>query len=130
MSRGSTGPIIQVDRLIFDTRDKTKKNSFIPGKNFIWIEFKSNNLDVSSSLPILHFSSNSSNKTNREEISTECYVSFPSNKLKIIRLTVDDLNQDEEKIYAMGQQSSKVTQIYWKLFLFIYLLLDNFSWYY
>jgi hypothetical protein len=50
-----------------------------------------------------------------KEISKESYVSLPSDKLKVVRLTFDDLkneniysDKDEEKIYAMGQQSSKV----------------------
>jgi hypothetical protein len=100
MLRSSKGPIIQVDRLIFDTRNKTKESSNIQSKNFRFIELinKKVRLDVSLSL----------NKTDKEDISSESYFFIPSNKIEIIRLTLEDLNKDENKIYAMGQQSLSV----------------------
>ncbi|CAF1359357.1 unnamed protein product [Rotaria sordida] len=99
MLRKSKGPMIQVDRLIFDTRNKTKPNSIITA--------------ISHSLPILNLPSNLSVKKNNEYISGESYVSFPANKLKVIRLTLDDINnekivfnENEKKIYSINQQSS------------------------
>ncbi|CAF4962627.1 unnamed protein product [Rotaria sp. Silwood1] len=95
MLRKSKGPIIQVDRLVFDTRNKTKQYSIIS--------------DVSHSSVMLSLPSNLLNKKNQEEISTESYVSFPSNKLKVIRLTLDDINH-EKKIYSNNQQSSLILE--------------------
>ncbi|CAF1159671.1 unnamed protein product [Rotaria sp. Silwood1] len=95
MLRKSKGPIIQVDRLVFDTRNKTKQYSIIS--------------DVSHSSAMLSLPSNLSNKKTQEEISTESYVSFPSNKLKVIRLTLDDINH-EKKIYSNNQQSSLILE--------------------
>ncbi|CAF1523566.1 unnamed protein product [Rotaria sp. Silwood1] len=58
---------------------------------------------------MLSLPSNLLNKKNQEEISTESYVSFPSNKLKVIRLTLDDINH-EKKIYSNNQQSSLILE--------------------
>lgn len=43
MLRGSKGPVIQIDRLIFDTRNKTKKtDSIIQGLNYFIYLFNLN----------------------------------------------------------------------------------------
>ena len=64
-----------------------------------------------------------------KDISKESYVSLPSDKLKVIRLTFEDLkneniysDKDEEKIYAMSQQPSKVKFILLTI-VFIYLFI-------
>ncbi|CAF4447906.1 unnamed protein product, partial [Rotaria sp. Silwood2] len=103
MLRKSKGPIIQVDRLVFDTRNKTKQNSIIS--------------EVSHSSTILNLPSNLSNKKSEKDISYESHVLLPSNKLKVIRLTLDDinnekkvLNKNENKIYSLNQQSSSILE--------------------
>ncbi|CAF4255667.1 unnamed protein product, partial [Rotaria magnacalcarata] len=70
----------------------------------------------SHSSAILRFSSKLSNK-NKEDISMVSHVSFPLNKIKIIRLTFDDLNREklfsktnEQKINSIYQQSSSILQ--------------------
>ncbi|CAF3730096.1 unnamed protein product [Rotaria socialis] len=102
MLKKNNGPIIQVDRLIFDTRTQTRKTSTVP--------------DSSHSSAILSFSSKLSNN-NKEDISKVSHVSFPLNKIKIIRLTFDDLNREklffktnEQKINSIYQQSSSILQ--------------------
>ncbi|CAF4348306.1 unnamed protein product [Rotaria sp. Silwood2] len=103
MLRKSKGPIIQVDRLVFDTRNKTKQNSIIS--------------EVSHSSTILNLPSNLSNKKSEKDISYESHVLLPSNKLKVIRLTLDDinnekkvLNKNENKICSLTQQSSSILE--------------------
>jgi hypothetical protein len=65
---------------------------------------------------MLSVSSKLSNK-NKEDISMVSHVSFPLNKIKIIRLTFDDLNREklfsktnEQKINSIHQQSSSVSK--------------------
>ncbi|CAF0882054.1 unnamed protein product [Adineta steineri] len=53
--------------------------------------------------PIPNILPNLSNKTN--EISHESHVSFPSNNIKIIRLTFEDLNSNEKLIYNKTEET-------------------------
>jgi len=107
MLGGSRRPIIQVDRLTFDTRNQLKQGSIIPGKIINFVNLKFFCLDVSPSSTIFNFLTDSSNKKN---ISAESYVLFPSNKIKIIRLTLEDLN-NEQKMHSIYQRSLPVRYI-------------------
>lgn len=58
---------------------------------------------------------NTINKINRTNISTESYISFDSNRIKIVRLTLNDLNpedfnceKNQQKICSISSQSSSV----------------------
>ncbi|CAF1506631.1 unnamed protein product [Adineta steineri] len=72
MLNNSNGLAIQVDRLTLHGKTQPK--------------------------PSPNISPNLSNKTN--DISHESHVSFPSNNIKIIRLTFEDLNSNEKSLSA------------------------------
>ncbi|CAF1046028.1 unnamed protein product [Adineta ricciae] len=91
MSTKSKGPVIQVDRLIIDPRNP--------------IQPKSVRSDVSPSSTIKDFLKNNS--------SEESYFFFPSNRIQIVRLTLDDLNKRESilsPIYESIEEQRKLSK--------------------
>lgn len=108
MLKGNKGPIIQVDRLIFDTRFNIKPSPVIPSKSSLLLQLK---YKKKKNFHLEPSPSPSLNKTNKEEINQESHIFIPSDKIKIIRLTLEDLNKDEKKIYSINQPSPSVRQI-------------------
>ncbi|CAF1662502.1 unnamed protein product [Adineta ricciae] len=91
MSTKSKGPVIQVDRLIIDPRNPIKP--------------KSVRSDVSPSSTIKDFFKNNS--------SEESYFFFPSNRIEIVRLTLDDLKKKEpirSPIYESIEEQQKLSK--------------------
>ncbi|CAF0982812.1 unnamed protein product [Adineta steineri] len=77
MLNNTKGLAIQVDRLTLNGKSQPK--------------------------PIPNISPNLSNKTN--DISHESHISLPSNNIKIIRLTFEDLNSNEKLIYNKTEET-------------------------